>query len=175
MGGDATENVEGRHQVTRKCAVTTDALRHLLASPSGSIWTLARERPCWARHCTTTACPEILRVLGARAYTAPPPLLLTSRVVDFSQCRRPTRVGFSPSSGTCPDIFRPRLGLLTFPEGWRPTRVGFSPSPGAHSEIFCPLLDSLAVPATRAGFSPSLGANLGVFCSLPEQLIFIPG
>ena len=40
---------------------------------------LAREGPCWARHRTTTACPEIDR--GGRLL----PSLPTSRVVDFSR------------------------------------------------------------------------------------------
>ena len=107
-------------------------------------WTLAWERPCWARHCTTTACPEIIR--GGRLL----PSLPTSRVVDFSRTLALYPNGiFPPGPAAYPNIFHPRLELLTFPEGWRPARVRFSPSRGTNSDIFRPILESLAFPRDR--------------------------
>ena len=70
----------------------------------------------------------------------------------FPEGWRPTRVGFSPSAGAYPDIFRPLLELSTFPAGRRPTRVGFSPSPGAYPDTFRPLPEQLTFPSGQAAY-----------------------
>ncbi len=101
-------------------------------------WTLARERPCWARHCTTTACPEIIR-----RHLCPRAELLT-----FPEGWRCT-CGIFTKSRRLSRHFPPRLELLTFPDGWRAELLIFpecrlrlrarcSPSPGAYPDIFHP-------------------------------------
>ena len=109
MGGDATETVGGCHQVARKCIGTGNGQVQPLCSPqrayalcaarSAGPWPgRGHARPGTARE----ACPEILRVLGARQ----------RRVADFPKCWRRARVDFSPSPDAYPDIFHPRLELF---------------------------------------------------------------
>ena len=57
---------------SRKCAGPVDAQAQPMCKPSESAYALCAARRAGprrgrTRHCTTTACPELLRVLGARA------------------------------------------------------------------------------------------------------------
>ena len=85
-------------------------------------WTLARERPCWARHCATTACPEILRGarllrVQCRGHNKRRHFLPTSRVVGFSPvlAARPCGIFTKPQRlsrhfPTAPRVVFPKAG-----------------------------------------------------------------
>ena len=74
---------------------------------------------------------------------------LASRVVDFSRVQAAYPCEMFTQPQRLSKHFQPRLGLLTFPEGWRPARVRFSASRGTNPDIFRPLLESLAFPRER--------------------------
>ena len=109
-----------------------------------------------------------------RAHIAPPPFLPTSRVVDSSKILASHRLGFSPSSGTCPDIFRPRLELLIFPEGWRPTRVGFSPKPWRLFGDFLPTPTVVGCACYPSGIFTKPWRQSGRFLLTPRAVDFYP-
>ena len=152
MGGDATENVESRHQVIRKChgEGNTQAQSMCMLQRAYGPWRgRGRAGPGTARPQPAlrfSECSVRGHIQRRRHYCPRTELLM------FPQRRRLTRVVFSPSAGAYPDIFRPLLELSTFPAGWRPTRVGFSPSPGAYPDTFRPLPEQLTFPSGQAAY-----------------------
>ena len=120
MGGDATENVRGCHQVARKCLGTGNGQAQPMCS-------LQRAYGPWRGRGHAgpgTARPQ------------PAPRFFAGR-----DCCVSSAVGITSAATFCP-----RAELLVLPECWRRARVEFSPSPSAYPDIFHLRLELLSLP-----------------------------
>ena len=140
---------------------------------------LAREGPCWARHRTTTACPEIDR--GGRLL----PSLPSSRVVDFSR-RLAVYVRNFQQAPAPIQTFSTAPGAAEFSRRLASRVVDFSRVQAAYPcEIFTPSACPNIVPPrlelltflkgwrpARVRFSAIRGTNPDIFRPLVESLTF---